>query len=103
MSFAVVIRGGKDNQYTKPLGTSIHLSKAYLEISEPLKDGETITLRRFKQSLGGGVICALFNSNRDEVSLDLTFPVGKKDTLFVDANDHPSARIHLTGSFIVEP
>ncbi len=62
-----------------------------------ISDGETITLRRFKQSLGGGVICALFNSTRDEVSLDLTFPVEKKYTLFVDANDHPSARIHLTG------
>ncbi len=60
-------------------------------------DGETITLRRFKQSLGGGVICARFNSNRDEVSLDLTFPLEKQYALFVDSNDHPSARIHLTG------
>ncbi|EFX76970.1 hypothetical protein DAPPUDRAFT_321850 [Daphnia pulex] len=103
MSFAVVIRCDGESHYTKPLGASVHISKAYLEISEPLKDGETITLLRNKPSLGGGVTCARFNKNRDEVSLDLTFPVEKKYTLFVGANDHPSARIHLTGSFIVEP
>jgi hypothetical protein len=37
MFLAEVIKAGRQNEYVKPIGMAVNISKAYLELREPLK------------------------------------------------------------------